>query len=116
VRFRGSFCYLDLYEEPEPPGGLSLPPGLPIEAAYLEHLRSTPLHRCRLRHFDRHRWSFAFYSYASERYEPSCFATAEFVGTAEEALELSASVRQRPPRTASGTADGLLGWGGERPA
>ena len=21
VRFRGPFCYLDLYEEPEPPGG-----------------------------------------------------------------------------------------------
>jgi hypothetical protein len=92
VRFRGPFCYLDLYEEPEPPGGSSLPPGFPTEAAYQEHLRTTPLHLCRLRHFDRDRWSFAFYSYASERYEPSCFATGEFVGTAEEALELSASV------------------------
>ena len=59
---------------------------------YLEHLRETPIHLCRLRYFSPDRWSFAFYSYASGRYEPSCFPSGNVMGAAEDALELCASV------------------------
>ncbi|MFN8484291.1 MAG: hypothetical protein U0768_14735 [Anaerolineae bacterium] len=52
VRFRGQFCYIDAYREPEP-----LTPSWPpvdwpeTREEYLERLRNTPTHLCRLRYF-----------------------------------------------------------------
>ena len=79
VRFKGKFCYLDLYCEPELADGELPPPGMSRQE-YLEHLRETPIHLCRLRYFSPDRWSFAFYSYASGRYEPSCFPSGNVMG------------------------------------
>lgn len=92
IRFRGQFCYVDLYTDPDPRRCSAPPPGFAGQGAYLEHLETTPIHVCRLRRFAQDRWSFAFYSYASRRYEPCCLATGELIGVAEDAVELSAVV------------------------
>jgi hypothetical protein len=67
VSFRGSFCYIDAYVEPE-----------------------TPTHLCRIRYCgSEDRWSFAFYTYAHEKYEPSFLMSGDHQGTPEEAFATS---------------------------
>ena len=90
VRFRGALCYIDVYTEPGVPRGLALPTG-ETRAQWMERLRNTPTHLCRIRYFgDEDRWTFAFYTYAHEKYEPSFLITGEDHGTPEEAFETSA--------------------------
>src|SRR5829696_7395763 len=83
VRFRGHFCYIDAYTEPDPPGPNWPPPGGPeTREQYLERLRTTPTHLCRLRYFgDEERWGFGFYTYSHERYELSIFPDGDFLGS-----------------------------------
>jgi hypothetical protein len=94
VRFRGKFCYIDAYTEPEPLGPNWPPPDWPeTREEYIERMRNTPTHLCRLRYFGREEgWGFAFYSYANERYELSIFPTGEFFGSPEDAFEVSAGL------------------------
>ena len=94
IRFRGQFCYVDAYTEPEPPGPNWPPADWPeSREAYLERLRNTPVHLFRLRYFgDEEKWGFAFYSYANEKYELSVFPTGEFFGTPEVALQTAAEL------------------------
>ncbi len=86
VRFRGALCYIDSYTDPgEMPG--EPPPGVPFRE-WIERLENTPTHLCRIRYKgDAERWSFAFYTYAHEKYEPSFFLTGDDHGTPEEAFE-----------------------------
>lgn len=94
IRFRGVFCYVDAYTEPEPPGPNWPPPNWPeTTEQYLERLRNTPTHLCRLRYFGPgDRWSFGFYTYSNERYELALFLSGDFFGPAEEALRVAAGV------------------------
>ena len=94
IRFRGQFCYIDAYQEPEPPGPNWPPADWPeSREEYLERLRNTPTHLCRLRYFgDEEGWGFAFYTYSNERYELSMFPSGEFFGPPEEAFQVSAGV------------------------
>jgi len=94
VRFRGQFCYIDAYQEPEPLGPDWPPSDWPeSREEYLERLRNTPVHLCRLRYFgDQEGWGFAFYTYSSDRYELSVFPTGEFFGPPEEAFHVSADM------------------------
>jgi hypothetical protein len=92
IRFRGQFCYIDAYIEPGPP-----PPNSPsrdwpeTREQYLERLRNTPIHLCRLRYFgNEERWGFAFYTYSHERYEFSAFPSGEFLGPPAEAFSAAA--------------------------
>src|SRR5579884_1561674 len=74
VRFRGAFCYIEAYTEPDLRIG-SPPPGETREQ-WAEELRNTPWHLCRIGYFgNEDRWSFAWYSYASDKYEPSFLIT-----------------------------------------
>src|SRR5262245_11957441 len=61
IRFRGRFCYVDAYTEPEPLGPNWPPPDWPeTREEHLERLRNTPTYLCRLRYFgDEERWGFA---------------------------------------------------------
>ena len=97
IRFRGQFCYIDAYVEPDPPGAGWPPPGFPeTREEMMERLRNTPVHLCRLRYFgDEERWGFAFYAYSNERYTLSVFPSGEFFGKPEEAFESSAEVYLR---------------------
>jgi hypothetical protein len=94
VRFRGQFCYIDAYREPEPLGPNWPPAEWPeTREELLERLRTTPVHLCRLRYFgNQDGWGFAFYTYSNERYELSVFPNGEFFGPLEEAFQVSAEV------------------------
>ena len=90
VRFRGALCYIDAYTEPNLPGG-SVPPTGETREQWLERLRNTPEHLCRIRYFGHEdRWSFAFSTYAHEKYERSFLISGDDFGTPEEAFETSA--------------------------
>ena len=93
-RFRGQFCYIDAFTEPESPGPNWPPADWPeTREEYVERLRATPTHVYRLRYFgDEERWGFAFYTYSGERYELSVFPSGEFFGPPEEAFRVAAEV------------------------
>jgi hypothetical protein len=97
IRFRGQFCYVDAYTEPEPLGPNWPPPDWPeTRDEYLERLRTTPTHLCRLRYFgDEEGWGFAFYTYSNERYQLSMFPSGEFFGPPEDAFRVSAEAYLR---------------------
>ncbi len=88
IRFRGPLCYIDAFTEPaEPSKGLLEATG-ETRAEFLERMNSSPLHLCRLRYFDRDRWSLAFYTYSNEKYTPCAYRNGTFFGTPEEALDI----------------------------
>jgi hypothetical protein len=88
IRFRGQFCYIDAYTEPQLLDGWP-PPDFPeSREEYEERLRNTPTHLCRLRYFgDEELWGFAFYTYSGERYELSVFPNGDFFGPPEAAFQ-----------------------------
>jgi hypothetical protein len=91
IRFRGQFCYIDAYTEPTPTPNWPPPDWPETREEFLERLRTTPTHLCRLRYFgDEERWGFAFYTYSNERYALSVFPSGEFFGPPEEAFRASA--------------------------
>lgn len=90
IRFRGALCYIDAYVEPEEPSRQLLKLTKETREQYLQRMRSTPIHLCRLRHFSEDRWSVAFFTYSNEKYEPSVFQNGTFIGTPEEAFEQAA--------------------------
>ena len=93
IRFRGQFCYIDAYQEREPLPGW--PPSNWPESReeYLERLRKTPIHLCRLRFFgNEEEWGFAFYTYSNDQYELSVFPSGDFFGPPEDAFDVSARV------------------------
>ena len=94
IRFRGQFCYIDAYTEPEPLGPDWPPADWPeSREEYLERLRNTPTHLCRLRYFGNEEgWGFAFYTYSNQRYELSVFPSGEFLGPPEDAFQVSAGL------------------------
>ena len=93
IRFRGQFCYVDAYTEPELTPGWPPADGLETREAYVERLRNTPTHLCRLRYFgDEEGWGFGFYAYSSESYELSVFPSGDFLGPPEEAFQVSAQM------------------------
>jgi hypothetical protein len=91
IRFRGQFCYIDSYTEPQLLDGWP-PPDFPeSREEYEERLRNTPTHLCRLRYFgDEELWGFAFYTYSGERYELSVFPSGDFFGPPEAAFQAAA--------------------------
>ena len=50
VRFRGALCCVDVYSEPDMPRESAPPPG-ETRDQWLERLRNTPRHLCRIRYF-----------------------------------------------------------------
>ena len=92
IRFRGQFCYIDAYTEPEMSESWPPPDWPETRAEYLERMRTTPVHLCRLRYFGNDQWGFAFFAYSGEKYELSSFPNGEFMGTPEDAFFVSANV------------------------
>ncbi len=91
IRFRGALCYIDAFTEPDEPSKGILEATGETREQFLERLRNTPHHLCRLRYFgDENRWTLAFYTYSNERYEPCVFHDGTFHGTPEEAFDVGA--------------------------
>ena len=91
IRFRGQFCYVDAYAEPDltpdwPPKGWQ-----ETREEALERLRNTPMHLCRLRYFSEDRWSLAFFTYSNEQYTPCAFSSGDFFGTPEEGFDVGST-------------------------
>lgn len=63
IKFRSQFCYINTLEDNQ-----SMP-------------------ACRMRYFDKDVWSFAFYTYSNEKYEPCLLLSGNAQGTPEEILE-----------------------------
>ncbi len=93
IRFKGQFCYIDADQEPQIMDGWPPEDWHETKEEYLERMRNTPTHLCRLRYFgDMEKWGFAFYTYSNEKYELSVFMSGDFYGTIEDAFEISANV------------------------
>ena len=58
---------------------------------YLERMRSTPVHLCRLRYFGEDRWGFAFL-HTAMRNTIVCLSRWAILGNTEEAFITSANV------------------------
>ena len=93
IRFKAQFCYIDAYTEP-PKLTKSWPPKDWPETRedYLERLRNTPTHLCRLRYFGDERWGWSFYTYSHEKYEFSYFPNGQPFGKPEEAFLVAATI------------------------
>lgn len=65
LRFKGTFCYVDVLEAGE----------------------SAPSPLARLRYFNENNWSMAYFTWSHERYEPCVLFNGEWQGTLEQALE-----------------------------
>ena len=92
IRFRGKFCYIDAYQEPNLMDNWPPEDYPETREEYIERLRNTPTHLCRLRYFGDDRWGFAFYTYSNNKYELSVYPSGEFIGRPEEAFQVSAQV------------------------
>lgn len=89
IRFRGPLCYVDAFKEPREPDKELLRISGETREQYLERMRHSPIHLGRLRYFGQDRWSYAFYTYSNERYEPTTIG-ADWFGTPEEAFDIGA--------------------------
>jgi hypothetical protein len=92
IRFRGQFCYIDSYTEPQISENWPPPDWPETKEEYLERMRNTPVHLCRLRYFGDDQWGFAFYTYSNEKYELSVYPNGQFIGTPEEVFLTSAMI------------------------
>ena len=90
IRFRGQFCYIDAFCEPAVSEGWPPEDWPETREEFIERLRNTPTHLCRLRYFGEDRWGFAFYTYSHKKYELSVYPDGEFFGKPEEAFLTSA--------------------------
>lgn len=70
VRFRGSFCYVDAFQDDDP----------------------QPVHLCRLRHFNKNLWSVAIYTYSNEAYTPSVVGADDGSTTIEAGFAAAANL------------------------
>jgi hypothetical protein len=92
IRFRGVFCYIDAYTEPQVSEGWPPKDWGETREEFIERLRRTPTHLVRLRYFgDEERWSLAFFTYSNEHYTPCVFHSGSFLGTPEEAFDIGAT-------------------------
>jgi len=84
VRFRGLYAYVDAFpvKEDHRPGA---------SAGEIQRIKTTPIHLCRLGYLGNpERWTFAFYKYSTEGYEPSITIAGSFEATPEEAFDTGA--------------------------
>lgn len=86
IRFKSQFCYIDAYQEPEVSNDWPPEDWPEAREEYIERLRNTPTHLCRLRYFGDDQWGFAFYTYSNEKYELSIYPNGEFFGKPEDAF------------------------------
>jgi hypothetical protein len=90
IRFRGALCYIDAFEEPDVGEEYLTTSFGESRKQFIDRLRNTPAHLCRLRHFETDRWTLAFYTYSRERYEPCVFPNGDWFGTPEEGIDVGA--------------------------
>jgi hypothetical protein len=92
IRFKGVFCYIDAFVEPQEPSPSLLEITQETKEQFMDRLRSTPRRLCRMRYFGDDRWSFGFFSYSNEQYQLAVFDSGDFFGPIVKGFEVAASV------------------------
>ncbi len=87
----GALCCVDAYQEPSPPSAKLLKLNGETKEEYMSRLRSIATRLGRLRYFGPDRWTYCFFTYSNEKYEPSVFHSGDWFGTPEDALDIGAS-------------------------
>lgn len=90
IHFRGQFCYIDAYAEPNLPKDWPSQGWDETREEAIERMRKSPIHLCRLRYFGDDEWGFAFFTYSNEKYDLSVYLNGEFTGKPEDAFAVSA--------------------------
>jgi hypothetical protein len=90
LRFKGQFCYIDAYQEPDVSDNWHPINWHETREKYIERMRYIPTHLCRLRYFGDDMWGFAFYTYSNEKYELAVYPDGKFLGKPEDAFIASA--------------------------
>jgi hypothetical protein len=90
IKFKNVFCYIDAYQEPYVSKKYPTADFGETREQYIDRLRHTPTHLCRLRYFSIDQWSVAFYTYSHDRYEPCIFPAGDWFGTLEEGFDIGA--------------------------
>ena len=91
IRFRGVLCYIDAYQEPVVGRKHPTEKFGETRQQFIERLRNTPIHLCRLRHFDLDWWSCAFFTYSNDTYKPCILPNGEWFGTPEQCFDIGAT-------------------------
>ncbi len=98
VRFRGALCYLDAYALAPDMAMVNgwVSQGMDVEEAKARYLE-IPTKLGRLRHFAINRWSYAFFTYSSERYEATSLS-ADGTGLPEQGLDMGCQYLELEPQ------------------
>jgi hypothetical protein len=91
-RYRGDFCYIDAFTEPEEPHEGLLERTGKTREELMELRRNIYTHFCRIKHFSDDVWAFAFFKYSNKKYELSYLLNGSFFGTPAEAFATAAIV------------------------
>ena len=92
IYFKNQFCYIDVFTEPKVSKNWPPKDWPESREEYINRIRNTPTHLCRLRYFGEDRWGYAFYTYSNEKYELCVYPNGEFFGKPEDAFLASAEV------------------------
>jgi len=104
IRFRSQFCYIDAYTEPSIPKDWPPEEWQETREQYIERLRNTPTHLCRLRYFgDEERWALRVEHVAQRRFlwlagRRICHRCRTVSGTGIGPRIECGLVESRPPR------------------
>jgi hypothetical protein len=92
IRFRGRFCYVDAFKEPDKKVDKRPTWFEGTDAQWFEGLRNNPLHLIRLTYLgDADRWNLAFFTYSNEKYSECVFEDGQFEGTPESGFDTGAT-------------------------
>jgi hypothetical protein len=86
---RSQFYYIDAYSEPQLSDDYD-PQLLGMSRQFIEQMRNTPMHLCRLCYFgNEDSWFMDFYTYSHKKYEPCVLNDGDWMGTPEQAFDAS---------------------------
>jgi hypothetical protein len=85
---------MEAYREPEEPSRELLKITNESREEYMARVRDVPVHLGRLRHLSGDTWTYGFYKYSDDQYEPCMFPNGTWVGSPEEAFDIGAHYLQ----------------------
>jgi hypothetical protein len=91
IRFRGQFCYIDVYTEPNVSENFNEKLYKETRQEHIERLKNLPTHLWRLTYSgDENKWSLAFYKYSNGDYKQHNSKNDTICGTPEEKFDIGA--------------------------
>ena len=92
IRFRGRYCYVDAFKEPDKASDLPPPWFKGTAEEYWQQQRDTPIHLIRLTYLGNpDKWELAFFTYSNEKYSECVFPDGSFEGSPEDGFDIGAT-------------------------